>query len=188
MRLQLQKHEKELPDLSFFPEPVWIKEGGDNPIKFGQKNKARIANYIDIADLSLLSFSQAKNGLQKALDSEDPWARYWGYIVCSSFGQKAKEFYEKAREAAAGDKENLVRTRAAEFLGLCKVDDPRPFIIAALRKSNDPIEAGLILNTVILLEDGHAGYKFDLSSLFKEKKWKAGGSPLQRRVEYLLQK
>ena len=48
----------------------------------------------------------------------------------------------------------LVRTRAAEFLGLTGIEDPVPVITEALSKTEDGIEALLILNSLVLLMDG----------------------------------
>ena len=67
-----------------------------------------------------------------ALNSEDPMERYWGFIVCSSFGKKADSFYGKAKDLAKNDSSRLVRTRAAEFLGLSGAADPLPLVMDIL--------------------------------------------------------
>ena len=162
MRTLLTGWVKGMPDLSFIPESVLVDEGFDNPVAYGQAHKKQIARLVDVADLSLVSFEEARPGIRKALASEDPWQRYWGLIVCSSHGKAAEAFVPLARQLAESDAVVLVRVRAAEFLGLIGAADPRPAITDALLKSESPVEANLILNTVVLLQDGRPGYRFDL--------------------------
>jgi len=78
-----------------------------------------------------------------------------------------------------------VRTRAADFLALTGQQDPKKVISEALVASNNGTEGLLILNTVVLLMDGDAQYRFDVAEkqLFKEvleSEW------VQRRMEYIL--
>jgi arylsulfatase A-like enzyme len=165
LRDLLQKRIKGMPDLSFYPEPVFLKTATDNPVAFGQKHKSEIAKLIETADLSLKSFEEAKEGIATALDSKTPWERYWALIVCSTFGKQAAPFYEQAKKLAADDAEPLVRTRAVEFLGLTGQQDPRPVLTEVLNATEDHILANLILNTVVVLQDSKPGYKFDASKL-----------------------
>ena len=163
MRTLLQKQVKSMPDLSFIPEPVFLAEGRSNPVEFGQQKKQEIARLIDVADLSLKAFPEAKQQISRALASENPWERYWGLITCGSFGEQAAPFYEQAKVIAASDGERLVRIRAAEFLGLTGQADPRPVIMDVLKQVTNPTEANLILNSAALLENSDPGYDFDLS-------------------------
>ena len=165
LRDLLQKKIKGMPDLSFYPEPVFLKTATDNPVAFGQNHKSEIAKLIETADLSLKSFEEAKERIATALDSKNPWERYWGLIVCSTFGKQAAPFYEQAKKLAADDAEPLVRTRAVEFLGLTGQQDPRPVLTEVLNATEDHILANLILNTVVVLQDSKPGYKFDASKL-----------------------
>jgi arylsulfatase A-like enzyme len=162
MRGRLTRWVKGMPDLSFIPESVLVDEGFDNPVAYGQVHKDQIARLVDVADLSLVPFGDARPGIGKALASQDPWQRYWGLIVCSSHGKAAESFVATAKELADDDPELLVRVRAAEFLGLIGVADPRPTIAGALLESKSPVQANLILNTAVLLQDGKPGYRFDL--------------------------
>ena len=187
MRGLLQQQVKSMPDLSFIPEPVFLTEGKDNPTAFGHERRNEIARLVDIADLSLIPFGQAEPQIARALDSENALERYWGLIVCSSFGRDAASFYDRARELAASDPSNLVRVRAAEFLGLTGENDPRELIARALERSMDANEVGLILNSVVLLQDGKPGYAFNLNSLFDSIRdtEKGRGEVVVRRMEYL---
>ena len=161
MRSLLTGWVKGMPDLSFIPESVLVDEAFDNPVAYGQAHKEQIARLVDVADLSLVPFAEAEPGIRKALASDDPWERYWALIACSSHGKTAEGLAPIARRLAERDPRLLVRVRAAEFLGLIGAADPRPTITAALLKSESPVEANLILNTAVLLQDGH-GYRFDL--------------------------
>lgn len=149
-----------MPDLSFYPESELRKEAFLNPVKFGQEHQEEISGLIDIADLSLLSFDEASEGIASALSSGDPMKQYWGLIVCTSFGTDAAQFYDTSRLLCEHE-HLLVRTRAAEFLGLTGVENPEEVISGALSETRDPIEAALILNSLVLLMDGPYGYEFD---------------------------
>jgi arylsulfatase A-like enzyme len=185
LRSLLQKQVKSMPDLSFFPEPVFLAEGRSNPTGFGQAQKQEIAKLVDIADLSLKAFPEAKQQLGRALSSENPWERYWGLVTCSSFGEQAAPFFDKAKAMAESDSERLVRVRAAEFLGLTGEADPRPVIMEVLRQTTDPVEANLILNSATLLEDSSPGYDFDVKA-FESSAWTGGKKNLAgQRLDYL---
>jgi arylsulfatase A-like enzyme len=161
MRALLTGWVKGMPDLSFYPESRLRREAFSNPVEFGRIHRETIAELVDIADLSLLPFSEASQGIEAALGSSDPLKNYWGLIACSCFGEMAAGFYPRASEMCASA-DLLVRTRAAEFLGLTGTDDPVPVITGALYESEDGVEALLILNSVVLLMDGPYAYPFEL--------------------------
>ncbi len=186
MRMQLQRQVKGMPDLSFIPEPVFLKEGRDNPVEYGQAKKQEIAKLVDIADLSLKAFPEAKQQIGRALASEQPMERYWGLVTCSAFGEQAAPFFDKAKAMAKSDADRLVRVRAAEFLGLTGEADPRPVIMEVLEQVSDPVEANLILNSAVLLEDSSPGYDFDVSR-FESASWASGQrrNLANQRLNYL---
>ena len=103
----MQARVKGMPDLSFYPENYLIAKAFDNPVSFGQKQKKDIGELVDIADLSILPFESAKPGIEKALDSEDEWQRYWGLIVCSCFGKAAESFADEAKKLADNDDDTV---------------------------------------------------------------------------------
>ena len=185
LREVLTEQVKSMPDLSFVPEPVFLREGRGNPVEYGQTHRQEIERLIEIADLSLKPFPEVRDRIAQALASADRWERYWGLIVCSSFGDQAAPFFDKAKEMAASDKERLVRVRAAEFLGLTRQADPGPVLRDVLKEVEDETEAGLILNTAVLLQDSGLGYEFDLRD-FEKADW-AGNKkgPSARRLRYL---
>ncbi|MEX0982648.1 MAG: sulfatase [Bacteroidales bacterium] len=162
MRGRLNKWASGMPDLSFYPEHHLIKNAFGNPVAFGRAHADEIAGYMAIADLQLQDFDQAKEGILVALGSDDPWQRYWGLIVSSTFGVADETLVERARAIASGDPQLLNRTKAAEFLGLTAVEDPEAVMTAALSASRDAAEATLIMNSIVLMQDGEPGYKFDI--------------------------
>jgi arylsulfatase A-like enzyme len=173
-----------MSDLSFYPEPYFLEHGADDPVEFGRRHRDDIVRLVEIADLSLQEFPKSRDDIARALAAEDPWERYWGCIVCSCFGERAEEFVETARRLAATDEENLVRVRAAEFLALIGVDDPRPVLQQAVADAGSPTEANLILNTATLLQDA-AGYDMRFDSGGLPQAWlKDSRAPLSRRLDY----
>jgi HEAT repeat protein len=138
---------------------------------------------VDIADLQLSPFPEAKARIAKALRSSDSAERYWGAITCSAFGEQAMPFEKELKRMAAEDPDRLVRTRAAEFLGLTGSGDPEPILFDVLAQCDDPIEVNLILNTVVLLRDG-AGVEIDMSKV-KGAAWTKMEGLVPHRVLYL---
>lgn len=183
LRSTLQVRLKAWPDLSFYPESYLLEEAFNSPVEFGQQHKIQVGNLIDIADLQLLDYQLARRGIEAALNSESPMERYWGLIVCSAFGSAAAEFEEQAQKLQQ-DNHLLVRTRAAEFLGLIGADDPRPTIMECLSQSESGVETNLILNTLVLLRDGKPGYDFQVGEEALNPT-AANYSDVQRRLSYL---
>jgi hypothetical protein len=176
---------KGLPDLSLYPESYLVDHAFDDPATFGRTHHADIAKLVDVADLSLIPFRDASKSIQQALTSDDPWQRYWALIACSSHGDDAQSMVAKAKELAATDDELLVRVRAAEFLGLVGAADPQPTVLHCLEQTTSPVEANLILNTLVLLRDGKPGYKFDIGRGKLTRFQGKDADGVQRRVEYL---
>ena len=174
MRVLMNKKVKSLPDLSFYPEPYLVEKAFDNPVKFGQEHQSEIAELVDIANLNYIGFEQAKRKIKKALNSDNPWKRYWGLIVCSSYGNEASPFFSQAKKIAENDKETLVRVRAAEFLGLTGNENPVLVIEEALTQSKSKIEAVLILNSASLLKMQNPTLNFNLKKELFPKEWTQG--------------
>jgi arylsulfatase A-like enzyme len=161
MRILMEEWVKGLPDLSFYPENKLRSFAFNDPVAFGQEHQEEIAALVDLADLQLLPYEEAREGIRRALSSKDPLSLYWGLIVCSAFEEEAGEFSERAVELCTHE-DLLVRTRAAEFLGLTGLGNPVPVISEALYQCNDGVEALLILNSLVLLKDGPHSYGFNL--------------------------
>lgn len=185
MREEMQERVKSMPDLSFYPEPVFLKESEGNGTRFAEAHKPQIEKFVEIADLQLLPYPQAKEEIAGALNSGNATERYWGLITCSSFGKQASEFYDKANVIAASDPDRLARVRAAEFLGLTGTADPMPVFIQALNETDDPIEACLILNSVVLLIDSKPGWKFDPAQISEASWLKSKQGEFHQHLRYL---
>ena len=185
LRQRLTNQVKEISDLSFLPEPAMLSEALSNPVQFGRENQDRIGKLVDTANLSLLPFAKAKSGIAKAFKSNDPWVRYWGAIVCSSFGKEAWSFTETAKNLVKNDTDNLVRVRAAEFLALIGAVKPQKAIYLSLKNAESEVEANLILNTVTLLQDGQPGYEFNINPGIFPKEWRSNvRGNVSRRLAY----
>ena len=185
LRQRLTNQVKEISDLSFLPEPAMLSEALLNPVQFGRENQDRIGKLVDTANLSLLPFAKAKSGIAKAFKSNDPWVRYWGAIVCSSFGKEAWSFTETAKNLVKNDADNLVRVRAAEFLALIGAVKPQKAIYLSLKNAESEVEANLILNTVTLLQDGQPGYEFNINPGIFPKEWRSNvRGNVSRRLAY----
>lgn len=184
MRRRLSAQMKSMPDLSMYPENVLVNNAASDPVGFGQKHKSEIARLVDIAELSLVPFDQARQKIAGAISSNNPWERYWGLIVCSCHGQSADSFVDQAKHIAAHDTEPLVRVRAAEFLGLIGAAAPQKTILRVLAETNDGVEAALALNSLTLLRDSKPGYPFHISlDHFRPSARK--NDSVKRRLEYL---
>ena len=186
LRSNLQYQVKSMPDLSFYPEPYFLEAGLSNPVAFGAQNKTEISELIEIADLSLQSFEESKAEIAKALESDNPWKRYWGLIVCSSFGKDSYPFFKMAVQISKEDKENLVRLRAVEFLILQEQNVPTDLILEILENSKSETETNLILNSIALLKT----VKFDFNitipkTMFPLEWYDQDGDLVNRRLDFI---
>lgn len=188
MRGALREQVVGMPDLSLLPETVMLDEALDNPVAYGQKKQGEIRELAEIADLELLEFDEARDELAKALSSQNSNKRYWALVVCSAFGEKAREFVSEAKKLADSDSDRLVKMRAAEFLGLLKAVDPAPVLKEILTKAESGVEATLILNTVALLKDKELGYDLSWSQEDFAGDWAGKGTRwVEDRLRYLSQ-
>lgn len=188
LRETLRQFVKSQPDLSFFPEPIMLEDAMENPLKFGQENKENIASLIDVADLALLAFEEARPRLKMELDSDDPWHRYWAWIVCNSFGEEAAEFFDAAARSIDDEPERLVKMRAIEFLALHKNAEFGAALRDVFYDVASEAEANLVLNTAALIkmESGEAPFKVDAQKI--DEQWIDKPNDLvNRRMEYLNQ-
>lgn len=181
MRGRLRQRMRAMPDLGLFPESYLLQHAVQDPLAFGQQNNARITQLLNVADLALLSFEEARSGLESALAAEDPWMRYWALTVCTVFGRKAEEIWPQAR-ALTEDALSPVRIRGAEFLGVLGSEDAMPLLYKEFSRATNLADALLALNTITYLRD-HLDYDVDPDRL--EPHPGVGSSQLTRRLEYL---
>ena len=189
MRKQLQQKLAAMPDLSFYPEPYLLEHAIENPVAFGQKNHTEIKELIAIADLNLISFDSAQAKIKQALINDNPWKRYWGLVVCTTFGEKAKTFTTQIKNLMYQDKENTVRLRAAEYLFFNQVSFDIKIIEELLKNARSETEANLILNSVALIKYLKPHLKFNLSKeIFPSQWYDKPNDLINRRMDYLIEK
>lgn len=180
LRGRLQNRIRAMPDLSFFPEHVLVEEAMGNPTGYGKTHLNEIGRLAEVADLALLTFSDAAPKLATALQSTNPWERYWGLTSCCQFGKTAQSLAPTV-EPLLKDPVRLVRVRAAVFLAVAGGEDPRPVIMEALANSNSPVETLIIFNMVVYLRDFGPRTAFAITA----KDVKAPGGEVGRRLFYL---
>ena len=162
MRNELTQWMKSLPDLSFMTE-VYLTEGGLNdPVAFGQENRAAIERYIDIANYAVQPFDSVQPMLMSSLTDDDPLVRYWAVVAALGIGDDAAPLAgDIARRLV--DLEPFVVARAIEFTAIHDPGgkDPRPFLYRSLNRTANQAEALLILRAAKFLQD-HAPETMDL--------------------------
>jgi hypothetical protein len=152
MRSRLPQRLREMPVLILVPESELVRSALNDAVGFGQRNKDRIAQLLQVADLQLLWFPEAEQGIRRALDSEDAMQRYWGLMVCSAFGKQASQFEPRIRTLLQDDS-SVVRLRAAEFLGITGAENPQPFLVNLINTTDDAVVAVEALNSVVYFRD-----------------------------------
>jgi arylsulfatase A-like enzyme len=157
LRARLRERLAAMPDLGFIPEPVFLAQGIENPVRYGLKQRATLARLMDIADLPLRPAAEALAQLQPLLENGAPLERYWALIAATALGKEAATLAPSIRRLASDGEDRLVATRAAEFLAIVAGEDPRPVLTRTLRRAGSAVETSLILNTVVTLQD-HYGY------------------------------
>ena len=189
LRTKLNDHLVSINDLSFIPEPHLLENGLDDIVSYSEKNKDLISRLIKISDLSLNDYKQVSSKIQDALNDINPWVRYWGLIVSSSFGSKALENKEQINSIFENDPENLVRMRAAEFMLLNNIEINDSKINSLLKKSNFEAETNLMLNTLANIKTSNPNYKLNLNKRVFPENWfpplREENALVNRRMNYL---
>ena len=189
LRRKLNDHLVSINDLSFIPEPHLLENGLDDIVSYSEKNKDLISRLIKISDLSLNDYKQVSSKIQDALNDINPWVRYWGLIVSSSFASKALENKKQINSIFENDPENLVRMRAAEFMLLNNLEISDSKINSLLKKSNFEAETNLMLNTLANIKTSNPNYKLNLNKRVFPENWlpplREENALVNRRMNYL---
>ncbi len=181
LRARLQQIVKGLPDLSFYPESYLVANALENPVAFGQSHKAEIAKLVDVADLALFHPAKNRPRIEAALRSDDPVLCYWGIMVCSSCGKEAADLAICVEPLLKDDCE-IVRVRAAEFLGIIGKQNPQPILTEIVNTTQDPILATEALNSVVFFRDFFQDqYPVERSDFHPVSK----GGDIDRRLNYI---
>lgn len=186
LRSALNHWTSNLPDLSFYPEHYLIEQAFNDPVAFGREHQQEISRYIEVANLSLSSFDQARAQINTSLHSPDPWERYWAIITCSVFGSEAVELQSVLADISKEDQELINRVRAAEYLGLTGSGDPVEVMTKALYASDKPAEAMLILNSIVLMQSFNYNYEFAIDTESMNEVVRENDQVL-RRIQFLEQ-
>ena len=153
LRRELINNLKGQPDLGFFPESFKDLRENNSQQAFVKKHRAYIAKLIDIANLQLLPYQEAKPQIKQALASNNTWQRYWALITLSHFGYQAQEFAPQVKKLMNKDNELLNQARAAEFLTLIDQFEPKQFIEQLIAQAKDDIKVLELMNIATLLHD-----------------------------------
>ncbi|MCA9059768.1 MAG: sulfatase-like hydrolase/transferase, partial [Planctomycetaceae bacterium] len=183
LRKRLQAVQTEILDLSFIPESELVSHAFADPEVYSQQDADRIRDLIEIAALQTLPFEQARPQLLAALQSDDPLRRHRATITCTGFGSQAADL-KPAIEKLLTDAHPLVRVRAAEFLAIVYGEDVREAVLTSLYKTEHPVEVALILNSIVMLQDGPCGLRFSIDATRLSRQVRKNDS-VQRRLEYL---
>ncbi len=162
LRKRLNNQLKSMPDLAFFPESHLAQYAFKSPHKFGEQNISEIAQLIDIANLQLLGWSQAKPQLIKALNSNAQWQQYWALIGFTYFAQQAGDQVDQISNLLAHPNP-VIAARAVEFLTLATDYNPSIVIPQLIERTNDTLSALEIMNIATVLYDLE-GYTFDITT------------------------
>ena len=179
LRSRLQTKLRSINDLSFYPENQMIDLALADGATFGKQHAAEIATLIETADLALLPFARAQPRIRTALASRNPRVRFWAVTASSCFGTTAGTLATDIKPLLR-DPDDMVRVRAAEFLGIVKHHDPGPTLLDVLARTDSNAAAAMTMNTLIFLRDHH-GYTFQVDAT----KIKSQEPLVQRRLEYL---
>ncbi|MDA8697694.1 sulfatase [Rhodopirellula sp.] len=157
MRSKLDHQMRSMPDLSFYPESYLAEYAMKNPVAFGQNRKQEISRLLDIANLALSPSltKEIEKTLKTAMKSDNVMIRYWSMMTCAAMGEKAKSLQEPA-QVLLNDDQEIVRIRAAEFLGVIHATNPQNTLINVINTTQNPIIATEALNSVVLFKDFYA--------------------------------
>lgn len=181
LRKRLQEKVLSINDLSFYPENQMIDQALTDGAGFGKQHAAEIARLVKTADLALLPFPTAATKLKDALKDKNPRVRFWAVTACSCFGMKAETLAAQVKPLLR-DPDDMVRVRAAEFLGIVRQADPGPTLYDVLASNASNAAAAITMNTLVFLRDHHQ-YEFNVDAI----KVKSKEPLVQRRLEYLAQ-
>ena len=183
MRSLLEQQMQEGRDLSLLPEHYLIETAWQNPVYFGESHGRQLNEYLQIANMALQPFGEVQEELTLALDSDDPWKKYWAINACITFAEEANQISSLLRVIQLDDPALLNRSLAALYFAIVDRTDPVPTLLEALYQSAAPAEALAILNMLVLTQDYH-GFEvvLDLSQLDDAV---SSNSEVKRRLLYL---
>ena len=181
LRARLRTIVKEMPDTSFYPESYYLGRIVQEGARLGKGEKGDIEELVDTADLALLPLSEARPKIKAALKSPNSMVRYWGAMVCTAFGAGAVELADEVQPLLS-DEVEIVRVRAAEFLGRIGKINPQPVLTEIVNTTRDPVVATEALNSVAWFRDFFEGRYPVRRSDFRPA---AKGADVEDRLNYI---
>ena len=184
MRLLLTERLAAMPDLGFIPEPVLMPAAAFDPAAYGRKHREQIANYIELANVSLEPGVDAVARIAAALGSADPIERYWALTAALAMDELPPAVQAQIRDCAQADGHRLVRARAAEYLAVKEGEDYRPVFTALLPEAESALEASWLLNQAAVLIDHHGQPPLSIERAWFPAFWQRD-PVLAPRLDYL---
>lgn len=181
MRAKLNTKLKSLPDLSFIPESYLVEKGLVNTLEYGQQNAAKIADYIDIANLQYQDLQQAWPDISEALNASDSIKVMWGLAALLAHDQLDQAIIDRLQSLSMDQRPSYVIARYGEVLGKFGIKNPQPLLAKAINATNDVVAAIELLNSVVYLHD-FTQYQVNMSKL---KPAVEGSFDVDIRIGYL---
>ena len=133
--------------------PNWLNRHGRPPPASARRTRRRSFGLPTLPTFPYCPLQRQSPSSRRPWGPRTHGSATGALVACSSFGKKAAEWSETITTMAKSDPENLVRMRAAEYLGISGSGDPVPLLTEVLRSSDSPAEWVLILNTMAVLHD-----------------------------------
>ena len=165
LRKLLFNHMEEMNDLGIFPEYVWMTEGKQGPVAYGNHSHKRLIQALETANLQLVNFKEGEKQAIKALNSTDPVQRYWALTACIHWGKEASALTQQIRTLAEKETEPFVRARALVFLTqIGAISNPVNDLKTTLTTSRYTAESLNILNDMAYLKEMHPDLTWNMQA------------------------
>lgn len=186
MRSRLHEQVLAMPDLGFVAETYLIRDATfiKDPYRYGQQQRERVKSLVQLADLQLVTYEEAKAGIEAALRRQgDPMEHVWALTSAASFGPLAADLSETVLEHVDEHSEPLVQAKAAEYFALIG-DESRivPYLNQALARCRSTTEVIAVLNSAAVLKMLIDGFRpaLEVPDPYLDQYW------VRVRLQYLL--
>ncbi len=173
LRNILREKQQMSPDLGFIAESKLVQTDINTSFyEYGNATNDHIQVLIDIANLPLMPFEQAKEALTSALNNKHEDRVYRALIALTSFGQQGIEFTPLVKNLLAKSSSIRVRGRALEYLTLVDNYDPTIIFNQLYAQAIHDLEQVELLNIATLLKEqkGFVFTKPDSVTLIEAKR------------------
>jgi len=173
LRNLLRKKQQTSPDLGFIAESKLVQTDINTSFyEYGNAQNTHIQALIDIANLPLMPFDEAKAELASALNHKQEDRVYRGLIALTSFGQQGLVFAPLVKKLLATSTSIRVKGRALEYLTLVDNYDPTTSFNQFYAQATHDLEQVELLNIATLLKEqkGFVFTKPDSVTLIEAKR------------------